>query len=80
MILNILALTALAMVVMHSVKLISRTKYKRMKQQIYDLNRKNIELQVHNTDLERAVTKYRDLYAKEEKKSNELQNQLWKQN
>lgn len=80
MILNVLALTALAMVVMHSVKLISRTKYKRMKQQIYDLNRKNIELQVQNTDLERAVTKYRDLYAKEEKKSNELQNQLWKQN
>lgn len=78
MILNILALTALAMVIMHSVKLISRTKYKRMKQQIYDLNRKNIELQVQNTDLERAVTKYRDLYAKEEKKSNELQNQLWK--
>lgn len=80
MILNILALTALTMVVMHSVKLISRTKYKRMKQQIYDLNRKNIELQVHNTELERSATKYRDLYAKEEKKSNELQNQLWKQN
>ena len=80
MILNVLALTALAMVVMHSVKLISRTKYKRMKQQIYDLNRKNIELQVQNTELERSATKYRDLYAKEEKKSNELQNQLWKQN